>query len=90
MVLIGFVLVNTLFVLFKFIQKLTRAGAENAISVKFPIVFNVVVVLLLLAIVLSWAFGVVEYRDERLMSSSKSVVETVSSEAAESDGSESK
>ncbi len=84
-VLLGFVLVNTLFILFKFIQRLTRAGAENSISIKFPIIFNAVVVLLLLSIVLSWAFGVVEYRDERMQSSSKSVVETVSSEAAESD-----
>ncbi len=84
-VLVGFVLVNTLFILFKFIQRLTRAGAENSISIKFPIIFNAVVVLLLLAIVLSWAFGVVEYRDERLLSSSKSIVETVSSEVAESD-----
>ncbi|MCM1167577.1 MAG: hypothetical protein NC299_16360 [Lachnospiraceae bacterium] len=83
-VLIGFVLVNTLFILFKFIQELTRARAENSISIKFPIIFNAVVVLMLLAIVLSWYFGAVEHRNE-MQSSSESVIENVSSYSVEND-----
>lgn len=84
-VLIGFVLVNTLFILFKFIHRMTRVTAENSIGVKFPIIFNTVVVLVLLAIVLSWAFGAVEYRDKVLQSSSEPILENVSSCSLESE-----
>lgn len=63
-VLIGIVLINILYGLFVYIDKLVNGPKQR--SIKPLIISNVIFAVLLLLIVISWAFGLVEFRNTHI------------------------
>ena len=74
--IIGLVLINILFGLFYYVDRLVNGLQENRKKLK-PLLFsNIVLCILLIATICAWCYGLVEKRDVRIRAENKGIEQT--------------
>lgn len=74
--IIGLVLINILFGLFYYVDRLVNGLQENGKKLK-PLLFsNIVLCILLIVTICAWCYGLVEKRDVRIREENKGIEQT--------------